>query len=99
MGEIGLYGLGRMGGNMVTRLARGGHLVVAGNRSPEPVQEAVGHGAVLAGSIEDMVKKLKPPRVLWSLVPAGHATRHALDEFGRYTSPCDLTADCRHSNL
>ena len=46
--EIGLYGLGRMGGNMVTRLARGGHRVVAGNRSPGPVDEAVGHGAMIA---------------------------------------------------
>ena len=44
--DIGLYGLGRMGGNMVTRLARGGHRVIAGNRSPEPVQEATTHGAV-----------------------------------------------------
>src|SRR5207249_1218327 len=57
--DIGLYGLGRMGGNMVTRLARGGHRVIAGNRSPEPVQEASKHGAVAASSIEDMAKKLK----------------------------------------
>jgi len=71
MSEIGLYGLGRMGGNMVTRLARGKHRVVAGNRSPEPVEEAVGHGAVGAASIEDMVKQLKPPRVLWSMVSPG----------------------------
>jgi len=62
--DLGLYGLGRMGGNMVTRLARGGHRVVAGNRSPEPVQEATKHGAVASGSVEDMVKKLKPPRIL-----------------------------------
>ena len=76
--DIALYGLGRMGGNMVTRLARGGHRVVAGNRSPEPVQEAVGHGAIGATSIEDLVRKLKPPRVLWSMVPAGEATDHTL---------------------
>src|SRR6266849_4280389 len=71
--EIGLYGLGRMGGNMVTRLARGGHRVIAGNRSPEPVQEASQHGAVPSSSVEDMVKKMKPPRVLWAMVPAGDA--------------------------
>src|SRR2546428_686534 len=99
MSEIGLYGLGRRGGNMVTRLARGGHLVVAGNRSPEPVQEAVGHGAVGASSIEDMVKKLKPPRVLWSMVPAGEATDHALDEFARYASPGDVLVDGGNSNF
>ena len=44
--EIGIYGLGRMGGNMATRLAKGGHRVVASNRSRGPVDEAVGNGAV-----------------------------------------------------
>ena len=95
--DIGIYGLGRMGGNMVTRLARSGHRVVAGNRSPEPVQEAVGHGAVGASSIEDMVKKLKPPRVLWSMVPAGEATDHTLDEFARYAAPGDVLVDGANS--
>src|SRR2546427_3771947 len=97
--DIGIYGLGRMGGNMVTRLARGSHRVVAGNRSPEPVQEAVGHGAVGASSIEDMVRKLKPPRVLWSMVPAGEATDHILDEFARYASPGDVLVDGGNSNF
>src|SRR3989441_992747 len=97
MSEIGVYGLGRMGGNMVTRLARGKHRVVAGNRSPEPVQEAVGHGAVGAASIEDMVKKLKPPRVLWSMVPAGEVTDHTLDEFAAYAAPGDVLVDGANS--
>jgi len=97
--DIGIYGLGRMGGNMVTRLARGGHRVIAGNRSPEPVQEAIGHGAVGASSIEDMVRKLKPPRVLWSMVPAGDATDHTLDEFARYASPGDVLVDGGNSNF
>ena len=91
--EIALYGLGRMGGNMVTRLARGGHRVVAGNRSPEPVQEATTHGAVASSSVEDMVKKIKPPRVLWAMVPAGDPTEHALDEFARLASPGDVLVD------
>ena len=91
--DIGLYGLGRMGGNMVTRLARGGHRVIAGNRSPEPVQEASKHGAVAASSIEDMAKKLKPPRVLWAMVPAGDITDHTLDEFARYASAGDVLVD------
>jgi len=97
MSEIGLYGLGRMGGNMVTRLARGKHRVVAGNRSPEPVEEAVGHGAVGAASIEDMVKQLKPPPVLWSMVPAGEVTDHTLDEFAAFASPGDVLVDGANS--
>src|SRR5204862_7194228 len=91
--EIEIYGLGRMGGNMVTRLARGGHRVIAGNRSPEPVQEAAKHGAVGASSVEEMVRALKPPRVLWSMVPAGDPTDHTLDEFMRYASPGDVLVD------
>ncbi len=95
--EIGLYGLGRMGGNMVTRLARDGHRVVAGNRSPEPVEEAKGHGAVGAYTIEEMVKQLRPPRVLWSMVPAGEVTDHTLDEFARYASKGDILVDGANS--
>jgi 6-phosphogluconate dehydrogenase len=91
--DIGLYGLGRMGGNMVTRLARGGHHVIAGNRSPDPVKEAVTHGATASRSIEDMVRQLKPPRVLWSMVPAGEATDHTLDEFAEFASPGDVLID------
>jgi 6-phosphogluconate dehydrogenase len=97
MSDIGLYGLGRMGGNMVTRLARGGHRVVAGNRSPEPVEQAVGHGAIGAKSIEDLVKGIKPPRVLWSMVPAGEPTDHTLDEFAVYASPNDVLVDGANS--
>ncbi|MDE3101804.1 MAG: decarboxylating 6-phosphogluconate dehydrogenase [Chloroflexota bacterium] len=91
--EIGLYGLGRMGGNMVTRLARGGHRVVAGNRSPGPVAEAAAHGAVGASSVADMVAKLKPPRVLWSMVPAGDVTESTLHEFAAHASRGDVLVD------
>src|SRR5258708_24651550 len=69
--DIGIYGLGRMGGNMATRLAQGGHRVVAANRSRGPVDEAVTHGAEPAYSIQELVSKLKAPRVLWAMVPAG----------------------------
>jgi 6-phosphogluconate dehydrogenase len=95
--EIGLYGLGRMGGNMVTRLVRGGHRVVAGNRSAGPVDEAKSGGAIGAYTIEDMAKQLRPPRVLWSMVPAGEATDHTLDEFAKYASKGDVLVDGANS--
>ena len=91
--EIGLYGLGRMGGNMVTRLVRGGHRVVAGNRSPGPVDGAKAEGAVGAYSIEEMAKQLRPPRILWSMVPAGEVTDHTLDEFAKYATKGDVLVD------
>ena len=97
--DIGIYGLGRMGGNMVTRLLRGGHRVVAGNRSPGPVDEKKGEGAVGAYSIEEMVKALKAPRILWAMVPAGEATDHTLDEFARYASKGDVLVDGGNSNF
>ncbi len=91
--EIGIFGLGRMGGNMVTRLLRGGHRVVAGNRSREPVDEAAGRGALPAYSVEEMVSKLAPPRVLWSMVPAGEVTEGVLDEFAAHASKGDVLVD------
>ncbi len=97
--DIGIYGLGRMGGNMATRLAQGGHHVVASNRSRGPVDEAVQHGAVAAYSIEEMVSKLKAPRVLWSMVPAGAVTDEALDEFATYASRGDVFVDGGNSNF
>src|SRR5438093_8328096 len=88
--DIALYGLGRMGGNMVTRLARGGHRVVAGNRSPGPVEEAVGHGALASSGVADMIAKLKAPRVLWSMVPSGDPTDATLREFMAHATPGDI---------
>ena len=97
--EIGIYGLGRMGGNMATRLLRGGHRVVAGNRSAGPVDEKKTEGAVPAYTIEEMVKALKPPRVLWAMVPAGDATEQALDEFAKYAAKGDVLVDGGNSNF
>jgi len=97
--EIGIYGLGRMGGNMAVRLAQGGHRVVASNRSRGPVDEAVTRGAIAAYSIQEMVSKLKAPRVLWSMVPAGEVTDEALEEFARYASKGDIFVDGGNSNF
>ena len=97
--QLGLYGLGRMGGNMVTRLVQGGHRVVAGNRSDAPVQEAVGNGAVGATSIADLVARLPAPRVLWSMVPSGDVTESTLDELASHASPGDVLIDGGNSNF
>src|SRR5712692_6151138 len=91
--EIGIYGLGRMGGNMATRLAQGGHRVVAANRSRGPVDEAAQNGAIPAYTIEEMVSELTPPRVLWSMVPSGAVTDETLDGFATYASRGDIFVD------
>ena len=66
--EMGMIGLGRMGGNMVLRLLRGGHRIVAYDPSSEAVQKAVKEGATGVSSIKDLVSRLSKPRVIWMMV-------------------------------
>src|SRR5215472_13728192 len=91
--QLGFVGLGRMGGNMVHRLARGGHDVVAFNRSPAPVQEAVKNGAVGATSLQDLVAKVKAPRVIWLMLPAGGVTAQYLNQLMDICQTGDLFVD------
>jgi len=91
--QIGFVGLGRMGGNMVHRLAQGGHDVVAFNRSPGPVQEAIKHGASGASSLQDLVEKVKAPRVIWLMLPAGGVTDDYLNQLMDICQPGDLFVD------
>ncbi len=69
--QIAMVGLGRMGANMVRRLTKGGHECVVYDRSADAVQALVKEGATGSTSIEDMVAKLKTPRAVWLMVPAG----------------------------
>jgi 6-phosphogluconate dehydrogenase len=97
--ELGIYGLGRMGGNMAVRLLQGGHRVVASNRSRGPVDEAAQQGAVAAYSIAEMVQKLQEsPRVVWLMVPSGQVTDDALGEVMALLKPGDIIIDGGNSN-
>ena len=60
--QLGMIGLGRMGGNMVRRLMRGGHECVVRDLSPENVKELAGEGATGSSSLDDFVAKLRKPR-------------------------------------
>ncbi len=95
--QLGFVGLGRMGGNMVHRLARGGHEVVAFNRSPGPVQEAARNGAVGASSLQDLVQKLRAPRHIWLMLPAGGVTDEYLNQLIDLCEPGDLFIDGANS--
>ena len=72
--QLGMIGLGRMGGNMVRRLMKNGHKCVVFDRTPDTVRQFAGEGATGAESMEDFVKKLSKPRAAWVMVPAGAAT-------------------------
>jgi 6-phosphogluconate dehydrogenase len=93
--EIGLYGLGRMGGNMARRLARGGAKVVAYNRSFEVAEKIAAEEAnvVPCHSLDDMLTNLACPRVVWLMLPAGAATQAALDELAGKLAPGDMVVD------
>ncbi|HVA92936.1 MAG TPA: decarboxylating 6-phosphogluconate dehydrogenase, partial [Chloroflexota bacterium] len=96
--QIAMIGLGRMGGNMVTRLVQGGHQVVAYDRSPEAVQTSVDHGASGANSLQDLVSKLQAPRAVWVMVPAGDPTEGTITELAGILSPGDTIIDGGNSN-
>ena len=68
--QIGMFGLGRMGADMVRRLLSGGHQCVVFNRSPQKVEELVKENAVGAVSLADFVQKLQKPRAVWLMLPA-----------------------------
>jgi 6-phosphogluconate dehydrogenase len=68
--QLGMIGLGRMGANMVRRLMKNGHEGVVYDRSPATVAQLVSDGAKGSGSLDEFVKKLKPPRAVWLMVPA-----------------------------
>jgi len=97
--RIGFIGLGRMGGNMVRRLLRDGHEIVAYNRTPEKTREIAGEGAEAAFSIQELVSKLSPPRTVWIMVPAGDATEAQITELMADLSPGDTIVDGGNTNF
>ncbi len=97
--RIGFIGLGRMGANMVRRLLRDGHEIVAYNRTPEKTKEIAGEGAEAAFSIEELVAKLAKPRAVWVMVPAGDATEAQIDELLEHLEPGDTIIDGGNTNF
>ncbi|MFQ5585778.1 MAG: phosphogluconate dehydrogenase (NAD(+)-dependent, decarboxylating) [Thermodesulfobacteriota bacterium] len=91
--ELAMVGLGRMGMNMARRLLRGGHEVIAYNRTPEKVRDAEKEGARPASSLEEAVKMLTPPRTVWLMLPAGSVVDHHIDELLGLMSEGDIIVD------
>ena len=97
--QLGFVGLGRMGLNMVTRLARAGHNVVAYDRSPEAVTRAGTAGAEGAASLEELVSTLVAPKAIWLMVPAGDATESTVNALAPLLSAGDIVIDGGNSNF
>jgi 6-phosphogluconate dehydrogenase len=97
--QLGIIGLGRMGANMAARLARGGHEVVAYSHGPDAAARAATAGAEAAASLDDVVRRLQPPRAVWVMVPAGEPTETTVSSLGeRLLARGDVVIDGGNSN-
>src|ERR1700736_4797945 len=96
--QLGLIGLGRMGSGMTLRLLQGGHQVMVYARVPEAGAALAGKGAIATGSLEDLGQKLKAPRVLWLMIPAGPPVDDAIQHLSGTLSPGDIIIDGGNSN-
>lgn len=83
--QLGMIGLGRMGGNMAKRIAAAGHEVVGYDRSPESDRTVA--------SLKELVAALKAPRLVWVMVPAGEATDSTINELAELLQPGDMIID------
>ncbi len=97
--EMGMVGLGRMGGNMVQRLLEHGHRLVAYDRSEEAIKASEARGAVGARSLEEFVAKFETsPRVMWVMVPAGAPTTETIAKLAELGRPGDIIIDGGNTN-
>jgi 6-phosphogluconate dehydrogenase len=91
--QLGMIGLGRMGGNMALRLVRGGHDVVGWDRGAAGMRALEAGGGAGAASLEDLVERLAAPRAVWLMVPAGAPTEDTTRALAERLSPGDVVID------
>jgi len=96
--RLGMIGLGRMGGNMVQRLLKGGHEVVAYDRSADAVRASVAQGAHGAADLAALCAALPVPRVVWMMVPSGGAVDSTIDGLLPVLAKGDVMIDGGNSN-
>ena len=91
--QLGMVGLGRMGGNMTRRLMRGGHEVVVSGRDPAKVKGLAGEGAIPSESLDDFIRRLPKPRAAWVMVPAGGPTEETVQALAQRMEAGDTIVD------
>jgi 6-phosphogluconate dehydrogenase len=93
MAQLGMVGLGRMGANLVRRLVRDGHDCVVYDHTPAHVKAIADEGAVGTDSLADLASKLKPPRAVWAMVPAGDITEQVVHDIADQLESGDVIID------
>ncbi len=106
--KIGFIGLGKMGNRMVSKLLEEGHEVIVWNRSPDKIsllrqgfegQANFKDNLIEASSVEDLVRQLEKPRIVWSMLPAGEATQEILGEVSKFVEAGDIVIDGGNSRF
>ncbi|MGY3616967.1 phosphogluconate dehydrogenase (NAD(+)-dependent, decarboxylating) [Bradyrhizobium sp. USDA 10063] len=91
--QLGMIGLGRMGGNIVRRLMAHGHTAVVYDKDPKAVAALAADNALGSASLEEFVRKLEQPRTAWVMLPAGKITEATIDALSKLMQPGDTIID------
>ena len=97
--QLGMIGLGRMGGNMVRRLLRAGHTCVVYDAQPAAIQQLAGEGALTSSSIADLVQQLSSPKAVWVMLPAGEITEQCITQLKGLLGQGDIIIDGGNTNF
>ena len=91
--QLAMIGLGRMGANISRRLMRAGHEIVGFDLNPQNVQSLASEGVTAASSLQEVVAKLQPPRILWVMLPAGAQTEETIAALRSLAQAGDVIID------
>lgn len=91
--QLGMIGLGRMGGNIVRRLMRHGHTTVVYDKDAKAVAGLAADGAVGSSTLEEFISKLERPRTAWAMLPAGHITETTIETIANVMQDGDVIID------
>lgn len=102
--KLGFIGLGKMGSRMSSKLILEGHDTIVWNRSPEPVeslkQEVSNSPHIsVSSSVEELIKNLESPKIVWSMLPSGDVTENTMQEIGKFVSAGDIVIDGANSHF
>src|SRR6185437_9230239 len=91
--QLGIVGLGRMGGNIARRLARAGHQCVVFDQNAAAVKSLAGEGMSAATGLDALMKQLAKPRAVWLMLPSGDVTENAIEQLSTLLDRGDVIID------